>query len=311
MLQKLVDEIAKRSPEKVLVQLPEGLKTKAAELEEMLDEEGIRSVVSMDPCYGACDPKDHEARRLGCDLLAHVGHTKFCGEEEVETLYFPWYYDVDPLPILENSIEKLEGYEKIGLVFSINFMESFEIVREYLQAEGKKVLTSQGSRTKEGQILGCDVGAGLNIKEDVDCFLYIGSGRFHPLGLYLKTQRPVFVMDFEEEKILEPDFETFKRQRHAAVAKSRDAEKFGVLISTKKGQCRPELAEEIKQRLEEKDKEVLVFSMDEAKPAKLKGVKVDCWVNTACPRIAVEHRTNFSVPILNPDEVDKIIGDDR
>lgn len=311
MLRKLVKEITERSPEKVLVQLPEGLKTKAAELEEMLTEEGINSVVSMNPCYGACDIKDHEARRLGCDLLVHVGHSKFCREEEVETLYFPWYYDVDPLPILENSMGKLGGCEKVGLVFSINFREAFQKTRDYLRSKGKEVFTSRGNRAEEGQILGCDVAAGLDIEEKVDCFLYIGSGRFHPLGLYLKTDRPVYVMDFEEGEILEPDFDQFERQRHAVMGKAQDAEVFAVLISTKKGQCRPKLAGKIKKRLEDLGKEVSVFSMDEIRPDKLEGIKVDCWVNTACPRVTVEHRTDFGVPILNPGELDEIIGDEK
>ena len=37
---------------------------------------------------------------------------------------------------------------------------------------------------------------------------------------------------------------------------------------------------------------------------KLEGLDLDAYVNTACPRIAIEDRTNFKKPILNPDELE-------
>jgi 2-(3-amino-3-carboxypropyl)histidine synthase len=36
----------------------------------------------------------------------------------------------------------------------------------------------------------------------------------------------------------------------------------------------------------------------------LLGIKVDCLVNTACPRITYDDQINYTKPILSPSEVD-------
>lgn len=306
-LDDLLQKVLERGAERVFIQVPEGLKTRLQEIQEKLSKEGIDSIGSLEPCYGACDLKDTEAKRLGCDLLLHIGHSKFCKDEEIDTLYFPWYYDLDPGDILKKNMKELEKFDRIGLITSVNFYPAFRSAKDYLKERGKDIVTAEGERTREGQILGCDREAALKIEDDVDCFLYLGSGKFHPLGVALDSEKPLLVLDFEEEKIYRPEFEKFERQRHAAIEGARGSEKFGILLSTKKGQARPEVAKKLKGRLEEAGKEVWIMSVDEISPRKIEGIKVDCLVNTACPRIAVEHRTDFGTPILNPDEVVEIV----
>lgn len=306
-VEELVGRVEQENPEKVLLQVPEGLKPKLQEVQSKLEERGIESVGSLEPCYGACDIKDLEAEQLGCDLLVHVGHSKFCREEEVETLYFPWYYDLDPSAILENELSKLDDYKNIGLISSINFKKALKKAKNKLESLGKNIFIKEGDRTEKGQILGCDISSALKVLDRVDCFLYIGSGEFHPLGLALKTGKPIFMVDFENETLKELGFDKFKKQRHAAVGRVGGSKKFGILLSTKKGQRNPQLAAEIKDKLEGENLKAWIFSMDEILPEKLQGLKVDCWVNTACPRIAVERRTEFGKPILNLDELDEVL----
>lgn len=306
-LKKLVEEVRERKPDRVLVQVPEGLKTRLQEIEGALGEEGIEVIGSVDPCYGACDLKDSEARDMDCDLLVHLGHSKFLEDERVETLYFPVYYDVDPVPIVEENSGKLDGYGSVGLISSVNFLPAMDGVREKLDDMGVDVLIGKGEKTKRGQILGCDTTSALKIKEGVDCFLYVGSGEFHPAGVAMETDKPVFSLDFEGEKIEEVDTDRFERQRHVAVEKARDSERFGILVSTKGGQMNVEGALDTKKRLEETGKKGWIFSMDEVSPEKLEGMDVDCLVNTACPRIAVEHRTDFDVPVVNVAEMEEIL----
>lgn len=306
-VQEIVEEVADRGPEKVFIQVPEGLKPKLEEIQSKLEGRGVKSIASLEPCYGACDLKDVEAKRSGCDLLLHIGHSKFCRGEEIEALYYPWYYDLDPVPILEENLQKLGNCENVGLVAPVNFLEALKRAEKFIEDQGKIIYMSEGDRTKKGQILGCDLSSALKVEENVNCYLCIGSGRFHPLGLALKTEKPVYILDFEEENIYAPDFEKFARQRVVAMEEARDAERFAVLLSWKKGQANPGKADELKEALERSGKGARIFSMDEITPGKLEGIKVDCLVNTACPRIAIEHRTDFSVPILNPDELDKIL----
>lgn len=306
-IDNLVERINKKGPSKVFIQIPEGLKTRVQEIQKELEEAGIESIASLEPCYGACDLKDFQAKRLGCDLLVHIGHSKFCREEEVDTLYFPWYHEVNPTQILKENRQKLDKYEDIGLIASINFIKALEKAEKFLEDNGKNVFMFEGERTEKGQILGCDLTSALKVENKVDCFLYIGSGKFYALGLGLRSKKPIYVIDFEKENIYKPEFEKFKRQKLTVIEETRDAEKFGILLSTKKGQANPEKATSLKSKLEGVGREVWIFSMDEISSQKIQGIEVDCLVNTACPRVAIEHRTEFGIPILNPNEIAEIL----
>ncbi len=305
-IRELVSVILEDNPERVFIQVPEGLKKKVKVLQDELDKKDTDSIVSLEPCYGACDIKDTEAMDLGCDILVHIGHTRFCKDEKIRTIYFPWYYQKDPVPILESSIETVQDFENIGLLAAANFRPSFEKAKEFFESNGFTVLSDAGERVEEGQILGCDVSSAMAVEEDVDCFIYIGSGMFHPLGLALETDKPIFRLDFEEGSLKMVDFDRFQRQCIVAQEQAKEAEDFGILVTTKKGQSRPDLAFELKDMLKEAGRNVSVFVMDEITPEKLEGIDVDCFVNTACPRIAVEHRTAFRCPILNPRELKNV-----
>lgn len=302
MLEDLVKKIKIAGAKHVFIQLPEGLITKSKELEDLLSKEGIETFVSLEPCYGACDLRDCEAERLDCDLLVHVGHTDFGVESKIPVLYYEWRIDFDPVPILEKNLSKLP--ESIGLVSTVNFLDSLKKARKYLESLGKKCYVNSGFRTKyPGQILGCDVSAALKIEEKVDCFLFIGSGEFHALGLAIKTSKPVFSLKQENRDLKQVEKDKFVRQMHFAVALAKDCSNFGLLVSTKAGQVQIEKALEIKKKLEEKGKKAWIFTMDRITPEKLLGLNLDCLINCACPRVAVENRTSFGKPIINPEEL--------
>ncbi|MFH0829838.1 MAG: diphthamide synthesis protein, partial [Candidatus Aenigmatarchaeota archaeon] len=63
---------------RILLQVPEGLKNKATEIAARLEKAGNEVIISAEPCYGACDIKTDEARKLGCQKIVHYGHTRFC-----------------------------------------------------------------------------------------------------------------------------------------------------------------------------------------------------------------------------------------
>ena len=84
---RIAREIKKRGAHRILLQVPEGLKMQVQGFAQELEKRGISVVVSNDPCYGACDIRDHEAKQLGCDLLLHVGHADFGLKTEVPVVY--------------------------------------------------------------------------------------------------------------------------------------------------------------------------------------------------------------------------------
>lgn len=300
-IDELIKRIKENDADRVLLQVPEGLKVKMSEVQERLANYGIDAILSLDVCYGACDILDHEAEMMDCDLLVHLGHSEFI-ESDVDVVYFPWYYDVDPENLLMKNLELLKEHDTIGLISSINFKRTMERAVDVLEEQGKEVILGSGKNVERGQILGCNITAATDIIEDVDCFVYIGSGKFHPLGVGTVTDKPLYVLDFEKSEMYEPDFDKFERQRIVAMEKARDCKNYGVVISTKKGQNNIEGALEVKRKLEERGNDARLFSMDHISPDKFMGIDVDCLINTACPRIAVENRTDFDVPFLNLDE---------
>lgn len=279
-----------------ILQIPEGLKRKALEIVDELED----VLIDCEPCYGACDLCIDDAKALGCDGIIHYGHSKLI-ESDIPVEYKEMKQEYDPAPVLKKNLEKIKC-EKIGLVSTIQFLDSLKKAKEFLEKNGKTVIIGKG-KSNEGQILGCDVSAAKSVESDVDAFLYIGSGKFHPLGLALQTEKPVLVLDVEKNEIYEIDKKQFEKQRYAAIALAKDAKKFGILVSIKPGQKNIEMAEKIKKELESAGKKAYILVFNEIKPEKLEGVELDCYINTACPRIAIENRTEFKKPILNPDEL--------
>jgi 2-(3-amino-3-carboxypropyl)histidine synthase len=280
-----------------LLQVPDGLKRKALKI---ADETGD-VLIDCESCYGACDLAVNEAKVLGCDKIIHFGHSKLV-EIDIPVDYKEIREKFDIKPLLKKIKIK---EKKIGLISTLQFIDSLKEVKDFLEKNGKIIRIGKG-RIYDGQILGCDTSSAKNIEKDVDAFLYIGSGNFHPLGLALKTEKPVYFLNLEKNKLenLKELKEKFLKQRYVAIALAKDAKTFGILVSVKPGQMNLKLAKDIKNKLESDGKKAYILVFNEIKPEKLEGFELDCYINTACPRIAIDNRTDFKKPILNPDEIE-------
>ena len=75
-LSRAVEEIKKSNAKLVCIQLPDGLKPKAKEIQQHIEKKTNTSVIIwLGSCYGACDmPK---VEKLGVDLLIQWGHSEF------------------------------------------------------------------------------------------------------------------------------------------------------------------------------------------------------------------------------------------
>lgn len=71
----MVEEIKKNNAKMVLLHLPDGLKPKAKELQEIIEKNTEATVIIWGGSnFGACDlPVDSE--RAGVDLIVHFGHS--------------------------------------------------------------------------------------------------------------------------------------------------------------------------------------------------------------------------------------------
>ena len=98
-------------------------------------------------------------------------------------------------PINLSRIKTKNLPQRLGLVTTVQFVDYLKEIKSYLEKAGKKVIIEKGSQKYPGQILGCDQSAARKISALVDAFLYVGDGRFHPIGVQLKTGKNVFIFN--------------------------------------------------------------------------------------------------------------------
>jgi 2-(3-amino-3-carboxypropyl)histidine synthase len=304
--EKILRKLKKAGGKKVFIQVPEGLKMGALDLMDFLNRKGIEVMLSLEPCFGACDLRDREAKSLGCDVLLHIGHSDFGLKAKIPVIYEEYLIPCDPVPLLEWHLKKLEGYNRVSIVTTIQFVHCLDGVKKFLESKGKQVcLGLPGKSKNKGQVLGCDYSSAESLKEEADCFLFIGSGRFHPLGLQERVGKPVLFLDLEKNNLTNFFHEKTRMEtlRMMRVQKAGESGKFGVVVSTKPGQVNIKTAENIRERLESKGKKAYILVADQLTPEKLIGLKIGVLVNTACPRIREDFQ-QFGKVILDPEDLE-------
>jgi 2-(3-amino-3-carboxypropyl)histidine synthase len=311
------EAIKKQRYTTVAVQVPEGLKSSIVPLVEFLEREtGATFLVSADPCYGACDVVNYELKNLDVDCVIHLGHTAIPDIENfwIPTLYINAVSTLDVSAVVEKAVPSLEG-KKIGVVTTAQHLHTLDTVASILQHHGLEPLITEGDDriSSKGQILGCNFSVGTRSAEYVDSFLFIGSGTFHPVGLSMSTRKPVIAADPYTNTVRKQEIEDMKnnilRQRYGAILACRSARRFGILIGLKRGQQRITLAYELRKMLHVAGKKSLFITLDEFSPVSLQGfTDVDCYVSTACPRIAIDDYLQYKKPVITPVELEIVLG---
>lgn len=296
---------------KVLLQFPEGLKDKALRYAKELEGSGDEVFISCSPTFGACDLAIDEAKKLGAEKLVHFGHAEF-HKVDFNVEYVEFEIDA-PLGILQNTLRYLKDYGTIGIVTTIQHVHQLGDIKAFYERNGKKVVIGKpyGFAKKAGQILGCDVGSSASVDGMVDAHVYFGGGVFHPLGAVLATKKPFIAVEPFENRIERIDNlrEQYRRRSRGRVLSAVDAKSFGILLSTKNGQHNPALAKLLKDKIASAglDAEILVsntFDFDSINNM----MEFDAFVNTACPRIAVDDTERLRRPLLSSNELMEVLA---
>jgi 2-(3-amino-3-carboxypropyl)histidine synthase len=250
---------------------------------------------------------------LKADLLVHYGHNEFLrdGSNGIPVVYIPAKSRHETIPVVEKALPLLHG-TRIGLATVVQHIHTLPETTKFLEARGFKVeLPGRGPWAHEtGQVLGCDYFGLKRIEPEVDSFLIIGS-YFHGLGAALSVQKPTILADPYDGtvRLLDPDRSRIIRQRYAMVEKARQANRFGIIVSTKPGQSNPTIALNIQRQLEENGKKAVILYADEIVPDKLLDfTDIEAFVDTACPRLALDDPERFAKPIVTRDEIMVVIG---
>lgn len=313
--------IRERGAKRVGLQLPDGLKTVAVSLaDEIAQETGAEVIISGNSCYGACDIDE----KLECmvDLLFHFGHssalfaqrrvvpptrdaTRMHADEKV--IFIELRSTIDIKPVVENAAAEIRG-ECVGLVATVQHAHALEEAKAVLMRLGTAVTMSKNLLVgaAPGLVLGCEFGAARAVP--CDEVLFIGSGGFHPSGIALYTGKRVIAADpfTRQVQVFEPD--ELRKKRYMVIARALDAQSFGVLVSTKSGQCKLEVALAVKRRAVAGGRNAHVIALDEICEEKLLGYTVDAFVNTGCPRL-VEDLVAFKKPVLTVGEFEVVLGE--
>jgi 2-(3-amino-3-carboxypropyl)histidine synthase len=204
-------------------------------------------------------------------------------------------------------MDELEGFELVGLASSVQYVDSLKKAREFLESSGKKVLAGEEGKLLPGQVLGCDYSNVSKIDDRVDCFIFIGSGKFHYTGMTARTAKPVFFIDAESGTFarVEDNRDALEIKRRLRAEKASGMQKFAVFVSTKPGQSGLQTAESIRDELRDKGKDAFIISAGMLTREKIMGMGIEVLVNTACPRI-YEDQEMFGTLILNPEDVKEI-----
>ncbi len=176
---------------------------------------------------------------------------------------------------IQKVLKKIKERGKAGLVTTIQHL--------HLMKKAQKIIPGS---IIGGQVLGCDVSAAKRIKDQIDFFIYIGTGEFHPLGIALKTKKKVIVanpLTEEVSEVSQKDIQTYQKRIKGKYLKFLSAEKIGILVSTKPGQNHFQEALEFKKKI---NKPSYIFIADTLSENELENYKdIDIFINTACPRI--------------------------
>ena len=76
-ISKAVEKIKAENAKTVCIQLPDGLRPKANEIQKEIESStGAKVIIWLGSCYGACDIPTH-LDKFNIDLLIHWGHSEW------------------------------------------------------------------------------------------------------------------------------------------------------------------------------------------------------------------------------------------
>ena len=313
--ERILDEIRNRGVKRVLVQLPEGLKSLGFKLAQLIeDQTGAEVFLSGDPCYGACDLALTPKSCIEAELLIHIGHAEIPGGFPSENVMYVEAQANVPIdrPMLE-AAKMLAQEHRIGLASNIQHIHQLERAKQILEERGKEVLIGRPSGWLKyaGQVLGCDYGSVRAIADQVEAIVVLNGGEFHAIGIPLATGRRTIAVDpFQgTAKDMTDACRRLLQKRWANISKFREAERIGIIVGLKSSQMNISLSRRIKQLLEENGYLAVLICATEVAPDALSSfTDLDAYVEISCPRIGTDDQERYRKPVLNPEEVMIALG---
>ena len=314
---------------RAVLQVPEGLKRGAFSIASELERRtGCSFIVDGGFCYGACDHAGERAQLIGAQAVVHLGHSDIPSMERNDSVpvhFFRVEMKADLRKLRKGIKEAIRAGlgKRVGLATTAQHIIFLDAAKAELEKAGIEVRTGPPSKreTYQGQVLGCSFASVRAISDSVDTVLFIGSGRFHPLGILQATGKGVLSLDPLSgtiEKYGPEELEMFLRRRWGAVQKAMErisqGEGAGIIVCYKPGQRRKDLAGKCTKICKDAGVKAHLAVLDELSPMKLKALGPKLWISTACPRLALEDVELYSredITLITPMELEIVLGIER
>jgi 2-(3-amino-3-carboxypropyl)histidine synthase len=256
-----------------------------------------------------------QAEDLNVDLIVHFGHSPMPVDrnKRVPVVYIETKATLRLGAVVRKALPLLKAWKRIGLVTTVQHADHLDDAKRTLLKAGKSVIVGDAGKLKyAGQVIGCDYSNATAVAGEVDCFLFVGGGRFHAIGVALATSKPVVVADPYEEttQSVDSDAERIRKQRWASIKEAAQSARIGILVGSKSGQNRFEKALQVSNLLKKTGKKPCILAISEVTPESLREFPtLDAYVNTACPRISLDDASRFHKPVLTVNEALVVAGE--
>ncbi len=182
------------------------------------------------------------------------------------------------------KIKSKVNEKKISLISNKlpkNIVVAYSVQYENQAKKIKNILSENHKIIQFVQVLGCSK---INFPKNTDAVLLVSSGKFHGISLAVETGLPIYIVEENSLKeISKKEIENLKKRKKGAYLKFLHADRIGILVSTKPGQENLKNAIEFKKNL--KNKKSYLFVGNNINTSEFENFGLDCWVNTACPRL--------------------------
>ena len=318
----IINEIKNNKYQIIGIQLPEGIKKYTLSIINYIEKYTKSKVfTSAKICFGSCDIDINILDYV--DALFHFGHSiiKSCIPFDLKKkIYFiELKSDYDEYLIIQKLSKYLLNFneKKIGLFSTIQYIHKINTIQKELTKKimkDIKIYHGDNRICYPGQVLGCNFSSLKNgIIDNCELFIFIGNGEFHPLGMSIVANKEIICIDPQTLIITKINSRNYYLKRHAIISNLiyKQKKNYGILISTKVGQNRKELAFKIYESMLKLKLNVYLIILDNITPDLLRSFNVDAFINTACPRLSLDDSSLFHVPIITAQEFDIIIGKEK
>ena len=333
-IHKTVWRIKKGGVKRVGLQFPEGLLMYSCAIADILEKfAGVEHTVILgDTTFGACCVDDFSAKAMGvrapslflspeisplallltrssltphkCELLIHYGHSCLVPVDEtsIPCMYIFVNMKIDLQHFIESVKLTFEPDTRIILAGTIQFNKEMHASKKVFKEHFASVHVPQCKPLSSGEVLGCTA---PQVSQEGDVIVFIADGRFHLEALMIANPTiPAYRYDpYGRVLTLEKyDHDDMRRVRGNAVEAASRARSFGLVLGTLGRQGNPRILHRLEELLASRGLPYVVCLMSELTPEKLALMKVDAWIQIACPRLSIDWGEGFDLPILSPYE---------